>query len=134
MVEVTRFRLIGLVEWAIAAGAVAGLLGTGAVIYGDLRTVKPVVRVIAGAAPTPVTPAGLRSGAVSVPLLVLPDNSTLRVGAPASSLDALGAAALAAPVAFERTDEGQWESRTYRYEGMDFVVVVEADRIVSIFR
>jgi len=26
MVEVTRFRLIGLVEWAIAAGAVAGLL------------------------------------------------------------------------------------------------------------
>lgn len=133
MVEVTRFRLIGLVEWAIAAGAVAGLVGTGAVIYGDLRTVRPVVRVIAGAAPIPITPAGLKSGAVSVPLLVLPDNSTLRVGAPASSLETL-VAALAAPVAFERTDEGQRESRTYRYEGMDFVVVVAADRIVSIFR
>ena len=134
MVEVTRFRLVGLVEWAIAAGAVAGLLAVGAVIYGDLRTVKPVVRVIAGAAARPVIPAGIRSGAVSVPLLVLPDNLTLRVGAAASSLDVLGAAALTAPVAFERTDEGQRESRSYRYAGMDFVVVVAADKIVSIFR
>src|SRR5690349_10553453 len=54
MVEVTRFRLVGLVEWAIAAGAVAALLGVGAVIYGDFRSVKPVVRVIAGAAAGPL--------------------------------------------------------------------------------
>jgi hypothetical protein len=134
MVEVTRVRLVGLVEWAIAASAVAGVLGAGAVIYGDLRSVKPVVRAIAGAAARPVIPAGLRSGAVSVPLLVLPDNSTLKVGAPASALEVLGAAALAAPVAFERTDEGPRESRSYRYAGMDFVVVVAADKIVSIFR
>ena len=77
MVEVTRFRLVGLVEWAIAAGAVAGVLGVGGAIYGDFSTVKPVVRVLAGAAARPVIPAGIRSGAVSVPLLVLPDNSTL---------------------------------------------------------
>jgi len=134
MVEKTRFRLAGLVEWAIAAGAVVGLLAAGAVVYGDFRTVRPVVRVIAGAISHPAVPAGIRPGAVSVPLLVLPDGKTVNVGALASSLDVLGLGALVAPIAFERTDEGQRESRSYRYAGMDFVVVIAEDKIVSIFR
>src|SRR6476469_936570 len=89
MVEKTRLRLVGLVEWAIAAGAVIGLLAAGAVVYGDFRTVRPVVRVIAGSASHPIVPAGVRPGAVSVPLLVLPDGQTVKVGALASSLNRL---------------------------------------------
>jgi hypothetical protein len=134
MVEKTRFRLAGLVEWVIAAGAVIGLLAAGAAVYGDFRTVRPVVRVIAGSASRPIVPAGIRPGAVYVPLLVLPDGKTVNVDAPASTLSALGAEALVAPAAFERTDEGPRESRSYRYAGMEFVVVLAEDKIVSIFR
>ncbi len=58
----------------------------------------------------------------------------MNVGAPSSSLDVLGLEALVAPIAFERTDNGQRESRSYRYAGMDFVVVIAEDKIVSLFR
>jgi hypothetical protein len=58
----------------------------------------------------------------------------VNVGASAASLNSLGVEALVAPAAFERTDEGQHETRSYRYSGMDFVVVIADDKIVSIFR
>ena len=129
MVE-TRFRLVGLIEWVIAAGSVAGLLVVGAAIFGDFRSVRPVIPVIAGAAAVPIVPAGVRSGSVSVPLLVLPDGKSLAVGAPTSSLDPLGTV----ESAFERTTAGQRETRAYRYAGMEFVVVIADDKIVAIFR
>jgi hypothetical protein len=130
MVEGTRFRLVGLIEWVIAAGFVVGLLAVGAAVLGDFRAVRPVVPVIAGASVAPVVPASVRSGSVSVPLLVLPDGKTLTTGAPTASLDALGHG----ETAFERTTAGQRETRAYRYAGMEFVVVIADDKIVAIFR
>jgi hypothetical protein len=132
--EGTRFRLVGLLEWAIAAAAVVGLLAVGSVVFDDFRSVRPVVPVIAGAARSAVFPALARPGAVSVPMLVLPDGRTLTVGDAESTLDFLGPRAQSAPAAFERFDSGQRELRTYRYSGMDFMVVTVADKIVAIFR
>jgi hypothetical protein len=131
MVERTRYRLVGLIEWLIAAGSVAALLAAAAAVFGDVRTVRPVIPVIAGAAATPIVPAGVRSGAISVPLLVLPDGLMLEVGAPASSLGPLGRSATSA---FEQTATAQRETRTYHYAGMEFMVVIAHDRIVAIFR
>jgi len=80
-----------------------------------------------------VVPAGIHSGAVSVPMLVLPDGRTLLVGDPASSVDVLKSQP-ASPVTLERGDTGQQASRTYHIAGMEFVVVTADDRIVAIFR
>ena len=131
MVEGTRFRLVGLIEWVIAAAAVVCLLAVGSVVSREFRSVRPVMPVIARAA---VFPALARPGAVSVPMLILPDGRTLTVGDPESSLDVLGPRAESAPAAFERFDSGQRELRTYQYAGMDFMVVTVADKIVAIFR
>jgi hypothetical protein len=134
MVEGTRFQLVGLLEWLIAAAAVVGLLAVGNVVSRDFRSVRPVVPVIAGAARSALFSALARPGAVSVPILVLPDGRTLAVGDPESALEFLGARAESAPAAFERLDSGQRELRTYQYAGMDFMVVTVADKIVAIFR
>jgi hypothetical protein len=133
MVEGTRFRLVGLVEWLLAAGVVLGLLAAGAVASGEFQRVRPVVPVFAGAARPQIVPAGIRAGSVSIPMLALPDGRTLFVGGPASSLDVLHSKP-AAPVTLERSDAGQYESRTYHIAGMEFVVVTADDRIVAIFR
>src|SRR3954470_11255705 len=133
MVEGTRFRLVGLVEWLLAAGVVIGLLAGGAVATGEFQRVRPVVPVIAGAARPQIVPAGLHAGAVSVPMLALPDGRTLLVGDPASRLAVLNSKP-AAPVTLERSDTGQHESRTYHIAGMEFVVVTADDRIIAIFR
>jgi hypothetical protein len=133
MVEGTRFRLVRLVEWLLAAGVVLGLLAVGAVAAGEFQRVRPVVPVFAGAARPQIVPAGIHPGAVSIPMLVLPDGRTLLVGDPASSLDVLHSKP-AAPVSLARSDTGQYESRTYHIAGMEFVVVTADDRIAAIFR
>jgi len=134
MVEGTRFQLVGLLEWVIAAALVVAMLAVGSVVSRDFRSVRPVVPVIAGAARSAVFPALARPGAVAVPMLVLPDGRTIKVGDPESALEFLGTRAESAPAAFERFDSGQRELRTYQYSGMDFMVVTVADKIVAIFR
>lgn len=129
MVE-TRFRLVGVIEWLIAAGSVVGLLAVGASVVGDFRTVRPVIPVIAGAAAPTLAPATIRSGSVSVPLLVLADGKSLAVGAPAAALAPLGAAVST----YERIGVRQRETRAYHYAGLEFVVVIADDTIVAIFR
>jgi hypothetical protein len=134
MLEGTRFRLVGLIEWVIAAGCVCGVVMCGAIVAAEFRSVRPIVPVIAGAADARViSAANVRPGAVSVPELVLPDGRRLTVGASASLVDAF-APAQSGPTVYERAEQGQRESRTYRYAGMEFVVVTAADRVIAIFR
>jgi len=133
MVEGTRFRLVGLIEWLLAAGCVVGLVAVGAVVSREFRGVRPIVPVLAGAAQPQIVPADVRPGAVSVPMLTMPDGKTVAVGAPASTLDALGPKA-ASRVGFERLAIGQRETRTYRYSGVEFIVVIADDKIVAIFK
>jgi len=131
--EGIRFRLVGLIEWLLAAVCVVVLLAVGAGVAGEFRSVRPVIPVIAGAAQLQIVPADLRPGAVAVPMLTMPDGKTITLGAPAASLAVLGPGAVS-HAAFERGDAGQRESRTYHYAGMEFVVVTADDKIVAIFR
>ena len=132
--ESIRFRFAGLVEWAAAAAVVLGVLVAIAGLAGEFRNVGPVVRVNAEGAQAPIAPANLRPGAISVPELVLPDGKRVTRGGPGSALTALGPRAQTGPTAIERTATGQRESRTYRYAGMEFVVVTAGDQILAIYR
>jgi hypothetical protein len=129
-----RPRLVGFVEWVAAAACVLGALVAGAGLYSEARHVRPVVNVIAEEAQAPIAPANLRPGAISVPELVLPDGKRLVRGESASTLEALGPRAQSEPTAVERASTGQRESRTYRYAGMEFVVVTADQQIVAIYR
>jgi hypothetical protein len=113
---------------------VLGVLVAIAGLAGEFRNVGPVVRVNAEGSQAPIAPANLRPGAISVPELVLPDGKRVSRGGLVSSLAVLGPRAQSGPTAIERTTTGQRESRTYRYAGMDFVVVTAGERILAIYR
>ena len=132
--ERTRLPLVGLFEWAAAAACVLAVLVAAAAVSREFRHVQPMVSVNAEGASAPMVPANLRPGAIAVSELVLPDGKRLRVGEPAAALDLLGPRAQSAPTATERDDAGQRESRTYRYAGMEFVVVTRNDAIIAIYR
>ena len=130
----TRVRFVALTEWLVAAACVAAAIAAAGVFAGDLRTVRPIVPVIAGAAPVAVAPPQLHPGAIALPLLALPDSKELSVGSPASVLDALGPFAQDGPTVTERDAGKVRETRRYRYAGIDFVVVTSGDRIIALYR
>jgi hypothetical protein len=132
--ERIRPRIIGFAEWAAAAACVLAVLILVAGVAREFRIVRPIVAVNAAPARTQIIPADLRPGAISVPELVLPDGKRLAIGDPAATLAMLGPLAQSGPVVVERLVTGQRESRTYRYAGMDFVVVTSSDRIVAMYR
>ena len=132
--EGIRFRLVGFLEWIVAAACVLAVLMVAATLTRDLRNVQPVVNVKAAEGQAPIAPPNLRAGAISVPELVLPDGKRLTRGGPVAPLSALGPRAQSGPTAIERIGDGQRESRTYRYAGMEFVVVTAGDQIVAIYR
>jgi hypothetical protein len=132
--EGTRLRLVGLVEWVAAAACVLGVLAVAAGVARELRSVQPIAPVKAAEAQPPLAPANLHPGAISVPELVLPDGKRLTRGGPASLLTALGQHAQTGLTAIERFGDTQRESRTYRYAGMEFVVVTAGDQILAIYR
>ena len=132
--ESVRLRLVGLVEWVAAAACVFVVLAVAAGVARELRGVEPIAPVRAAEAQAPIAPANLHAGAISVPELVLPDGKRLARGGPASVLAALGPRAQTGLTATERLGDTQRESRTYRYAGMEFVVVTADDQILAIYR
>jgi hypothetical protein len=132
--ERTRVRFVALSEWLVAAACVAGAIAAAGVFAGEFRTVRPIVPVIAGAAPVAVAPPTLHPGAIVLPLLVLPDAKELSVGSPTSVLDALGPFAQDGPTVTEREGGKVRETRRYRYAGVEFVVVTSGDRIIALYR
>jgi hypothetical protein len=132
--EATRFRLVGLLEWLIAAACALVVLVGGAAMSGEFQRVRPVMPVIAGAVTAPVVPANVPPGAISIPELVLADGKVLTVGMPSSALGMLGPLALAGPVTIDRIDSDERESRLCRYAGLEFVVVTVNGGIVAIYR
>lgn len=129
-----RPRLLGLVEWLAAAGCVFVTVVAVASLSREVRHVRPIVPVKAEAARPPLAPGGLRPGAIAVPELILPDGKILSTGQSASTLGLLGPRAQSGPTEVERDGSGERQSRTYRYAGMEFVVVTANDEIVAIYR
>ena len=125
--EATRFRFGAMLEWVFAAAFVAGAVLLGSAFLLEVRNVRPVVPVSAGAAPMHSTPGAVPPGAVSVPMLHLTNGREVRLGDRISEVTALlGAASRAAVESLERTASHEDITRVYEYAGRKIVLVFEA--------
>lgn len=117
-----------LLEWAIAAVVTAALVLGAAVCVREARTIQAAAPAgLPSPLVAPAVPAVIPSGAVSVPLLILPERVTLRVGDPAAAvahgLD--GRAELTAQVR-DRVGSRERLTRAYTATGTRFFLVFEA--------
>jgi hypothetical protein len=128
--EATRVRVESVLEWAIAAALMLVALAVGSLVVREVRTVSAVTSVIAREAPdrdaAPAAPAAVPPRAVSVPVLLLPDGNSVRVGETLSDVAArLGRQAEAGAQAVERAPNGERLTRFYEHAGSRFVLVFE---------
>ena len=125
--EASRSRVESILEWAVAAIFVLGVIAVGTVAIREFRTVSTVMPVLARETVTPMAaaPAGVPPRAVSVPILLLSDGLAVRVGESLSLIvERLGRAAEAGQ-AVERAPYGERLTRLYEYAGSKFVLVFE---------
>lgn len=119
-----RLRFGSIVEWALAAGLFIVIAAVASAVFREVRTVRPVVPVIAGEAGLYYdTPAIIPAGAVSIPVLLLESGAELRVGATASDV-ARHVKVLSESV--EQGPERQRVTRFYMDGGVRFAIVFEA--------
>ena len=131
--ETTRTRIgsrIGAaVEWALAAAVILGVLVAGSILVNEARTVRPVMPVMALEAPAADPSPALPARAVSVPMLLLGPEATLRIADRESDvMRRLGAAARVGVDIIERVNGLERVTRAYEYLGTRFVLVFEAAR------
>lgn len=124
----SRGRFGALLEWAVAAALLTGLVALGSGLLREVRSVRPVVPVIAGEAHLYYdTPAAIPAGAVALPVYTLANGKEVRVGDPASAV----ARALAPDVKLmsESVERALGRQRTVRFyvdSGVQFALVFEA--------
>jgi len=125
--QATSARFVSVLEWTAAAVVLAALAALGSIAAREIRTLNAVTPVIAGETlPDPAVPAGIPSRAVSVPMLLLEDGLTVRVGEGLETVALrLGGATETRPAAVERAPNGERLTRFYDYAGARFVLVFE---------
>ena len=122
----TRERFVSVLEWAVAAVVVATLAALGSIAAREIRTLNAVTPVIAGETlPDPAVPAGIPSRAVSVPMLLLENGLTVRVGEELETVALRLSGAETLPQAVERAPNGERLTRFYEFGGERFVLVFE---------
>jgi hypothetical protein len=138
--EATRVRFVSVLEWAVAAIVVAAVVALGSIVAREVRTVQAVMPVVAGEAlPEPPVPAGIPSRAVSVPMLLLSDGKSIRVGEGLEDVTLRLSGTETRPQAVERAPNGDRLTSFYDYAGTKFVLVFEpferngAPRIAAIY-
>ena len=125
--EATRLRFGSMIEWVFAAALVAGALAAGTLVLTEVRAVRAVMPVSAGPAPVSDIPAGIPSGAVSVPLLLLGHDHEIRIGDRMSDVGArIGSTARAGAEALDRLADHERITRIYEYGATTFVLVFDA--------
>ena len=135
--EATRVRFGSILEWLVAAALFIAGLAAATAFYSELRTVRPVVPVIAGEALAHDAPVGIPSRSISVPMLLLGNDRELQVGDAASDVAArlTGIATL-----LSESLDGFRSTRFYDALGVRFVVVLDAPdqsaepRVAAIYR
>ena len=121
--DAPRTVLRAVVEWVVAAALLAACLAVGSVAAREFRGVSAVTPVSAHDAPVPT--ASVPEGAVSVPVLLLPDTLEIRVGDETGAVMRLpGLKELATPTA-ERGRNGERLTRVLEFAGARFVLVIE---------
>jgi hypothetical protein len=113
-------------EWVAAAGILVALLVVASGVLRDVRTVSPIMPVSAREATVPAPTASVPERAISVPLLLLPDGVEIRVGDAERDVRVkLAAAVDLSPIAVERGERGERQTRILQYQSVRFVLVVE---------
>jgi vacuolar-type H+-ATPase catalytic subunit A/Vma1 len=122
----TRIRFGSAIEWVLASVFILGTCGIGSIVVREMRTVSAAMPVVAREAPAAVTPAGVPARAVSVPVLLLSDGQTVRVGDRVSQIAArLGRQAEVGKQMAEPARLGERLTRFYEHAGTRFVLVFE---------
>lgn len=122
-----RISVRAITEWVVAAAILAGIIAGGSIALREYRTVAAILPVSAGAALAPQVPtAAVPSGAVSVPVLLLPGQFEIRVGdAAAEVLRRLANVRDVIAPSVERGPAGERLTRTLDFSGTRFVLVIE---------
>ena len=121
-----RTAVRAVVEWVVAAALLAAVVGVGSNAVQHLRSVTAVTPVSADGAGSQVPTASVPDGAVSVPMLLLPNSQEIRVGDVASqALDRLENVRDREAPAVERGPNGERQTRLLEADGMRFVLVIE---------
>jgi hypothetical protein len=125
--DTPRAPLSSVAEWVAAAALVILALTAGSAALREARTAAQVTPVIARDAAAQVPTGSVPAGAVSVPVLLLPDADPIHVGDPAAVVlkQLSGATALARPSA-EQGPHGPRITHNLDYAGQSFVLVIEA--------
>lgn len=144
--NVMRIRIGAIVEWLAAAACIVAMLSAGSFVsraFGTVRAVMPVIarEAPAQAAPLMAAPAAIPPGAVSLPLLLLVNGPSLRIGQTFSAVTTrLAQAVEAQPPAVERAPNGERMTRFYEHRGTRFQLVFEPfekdaePRLAAIYR
>jgi hypothetical protein len=123
--EATRVRFQSIVEWALAAVFIVGILWAGSFLVREVRTVTAVAPVIAREPVPGPLPDGIPAGATRLPVLLLSDGKQVRLGDSLAVIAArLGRQAEGAQLV-ERSPEGDRLIRFYEHAGSRFVLVFE---------
>ena len=124
--ETTRVRFGSILEWVAAAALIAVALGAGSVIFREIRTVRPVMPVIAGERAVHENVDGIPPRAVSVPMLLLGEGREVRVGDRAARVAAiLGSAVQVVSESLDRRGARERLTRLYADFSRQFIVVFE---------
>jgi hypothetical protein len=123
---VRSIRLSAVAEWLVAASFLLGTFVVAALIVRELQP-PPAAQAAAPVAPLPGSiPAAVPSGAVSVPVLPLPDGIELRIGETMSGIAArLGRSAESGRQEVDGGALGERLTRFYEYRGTRFILVFE---------
>jgi hypothetical protein len=125
--DATRKRVGSLVEWLVAGTCAAGAVALISFAVQEFRAVQAVVPVIAEEAPVQASVAGIPSGVVRVPLLLLGSGRQISLGEPLTTVaERLGAAAQLVSESFEETSAGRRITRFYSDVGVQFILVFDA--------
>jgi hypothetical protein len=124
--EARRGRVESIVEWALAAACILGTVAIGSSVIREFRDVTAATPVIAREAPVLAAPAGIPAGAVSVPLLPLPDGKAVYLGDSLSQIaERFGRQAEVGTQSVERATHGERLTRFYEHAGSRFILVFE---------
>ena len=126
--DTRRVRFGSIVEWALAAALLVSVVAVGTALLREVRTVRPVVSVIAGEPHLYYdAPAAIPARAVALPVYTLENGRDVHVGDKASSVArAMGTEVALISESVERTPSRQRVVRFYVDGGVQFALVFEA--------
>lgn len=137
--ETTRIRVGSVLEWGIAAACIVAALGLGSVALQEIRDLRAVTPVIAGARAPIDIPASIPSQAASVSMVALKNGVRLEVGESADSAVDKVQRWQVGRESIERGPNGDRVMRSYNDGNQSFLLVLESPeggpsaRVVAIF-